>query len=414
MSPTATLETPEITLQPGGVATVPLTVRNDGDIVDEYRFRPVGPLATWIAVDPPRASVYPGDSTTVTVSFQVPRSSRVPAGLAPFAVQALTTEDPSRSVVAEGEVEVLPFSEITAELVPRASEGRSGGRHRISVENHGNAPADVRLRAQDQEERLELTLGQPGVHLVPGTVQVVELRVRPRERLWRGNETSHPFTVSALPEDGPAISLPGTHRQEPVLPGWSPRLLKYLVVLAIIAALVLAAVLAFKAAQQGVGNLVSQVRPCIQGAVRGDLAACQDLVGGGGGGGGGSGEPERSTENLEVVAPAGEANVEFLEIDEDIAPFQVDTVQVTITPGDTGRYTLNLNEEPRLDPVEAGPLLLNRLIQQEAGGEQVFSASFTAEEGQFIRLGLECLTAVDDDECEVAVELQGVALPAEE
>ncbi|MEF3119745.1 hypothetical protein [Kocuria flava] len=414
MSPTATLETPEITLQPGGAATVSLTVRNDGDIVDEYRFRPVGPLAAWIDVDPPRASVYPGDSTTVTVSFQVPRSSRVPAGVAPFAVQALTTEDPSRSVVAEGEAEILPFGEITAELVPRTSEGRSGGRHRVSVENHGNAPADVRLRAQDQEERLELTLGQAGVHLVPGTVQVVELKVRPRERLWRGSETSHPFTVSALPEDGPAVTLPGTYRQEPVLPGWSPRLLKYLVVLAIITALVLAAVLAFNAVQRGVGNLVSRVTPCIQGAVSGDPTACQDLFGGGGGGGGGSNDPEERIETLEVVAPEGGIDIVFLEIDEDLAPFAVDTIEVIVTPGDTGRYTLNLNEEERPEPASAGPLLLNRMIQDEIDGSRSFSASFTAVEGQFLRLGLECSTAVDDGECEVAVELQGVVLPPEE
>lgn len=409
MSPTATLETPEITLQPGGAATVSLTVRNDGDIVDEYRFRPVGPLAAWIDVDPPRASVYPGDSTTVTVSFQVPRSSRVPAGVAPFAVQALTTEDPSRSVVAEGEAEILPFGEITAELVPRTSEGRSGGRHRVSVENHGNAPADVRLRAQDQEERLELTLGQAGVHLVPGTVQVVELKVRPRERLWRGSETSHPFTVSALPEDGPAVTLPGTYRQEPVLPGWSPRLLKYLVVLAIITALVLAAVLAFRAIREGAGNLVSRVSACIEASVQGNPEVCLNLLPDSG-----PGDPEERTESFEVVAPAGAGRVEFLEIDEDLAPFAVDTVRVTVTPGDTGLYSLRVNDEPRPELAAAGPEIFLREIQQEVSGEQTFSASFTASEGQFVRLGLDCFTAVDDGECEVAVELQGVVLPPEE
>ena len=41
MSPSATLETAGTTLEAGGAASVSLTVRNDRDVVDEYRFRVV-------------------------------------------------------------------------------------------------------------------------------------------------------------------------------------------------------------------------------------------------------------------------------------------------------------------------------------------------------------------------------------
>ncbi|MFI8860740.1 hydrogenase expression protein, partial [Streptomyces prasinus] len=41
------LEPVSTTVDPGGGATVRLRVRNTGDVVDEYRFEPVGDLAPW-------------------------------------------------------------------------------------------------------------------------------------------------------------------------------------------------------------------------------------------------------------------------------------------------------------------------------------------------------------------------------
>ena len=48
--------------------------------------------------------------------------------------------------------------------------------------------------------------------------------------------------------------LTGTHRQDPVLPGWSPKLLKYLVVLLLIGALVGALIWAVVASALFVGT----------------------------------------------------------------------------------------------------------------------------------------------------------------
>ncbi|MET7652917.1 hydrolase, partial [Streptomyces sp. NPDC005859] len=51
MSLWTSLEPASVTVDPGSRATVRLRVRNTGDVVDEYRFEPVGPIAPWTTVE---------------------------------------------------------------------------------------------------------------------------------------------------------------------------------------------------------------------------------------------------------------------------------------------------------------------------------------------------------------------------
>lgn len=403
MSPSATLETSGTTLEAGGAASVPLTVRNDGQVVDEYRFQVVGPLARWATVEPAKVSVYPGDPATVTVLFRPPRSWEVLAGRAPYGVQVLPAQHPEDSVVAEGLVEVLPFYQSTAELVPRSSEGRGGGKHRVAVDNRGNVPIAVKLVAKDPEERLHLVLGSPALRIAPGTIQSADLQVRPRRRIWRGTQTAHPFTVSVEPDGGPGTVLAGTHRQDPLLPGWSPRLLKYLAVLAVLAAFV-------------VIGVVPAVQGLIAGAVNGIERIVDDLTGAGGdqdqGGGdqdgGGAGE-EREETSLEVTASAapGKVGQGVTEVEDDATVFT--SVVLRTSSGDSGVFSLTVGDTP---------IAANVPMEQVQDGEQEFSLGqeVAARAGQQIQLDLQCLSADDEllqlaDACEVTAELEGVVVP---
>lgn len=409
MSPTATLETFGTTLEAGGAASVPLTVRNDRQVVDEYRFQVVGPLARWATVEPAEVSVYPGDPATVTVLFRPPRSGEVLAGRTPYGVQVLPTQHPEDSVVAEGLVEVLPFYETTAELVPRTSEGRGGGKHRVAVDNRGNVPITMKLVAKDPEERLHLVLGSPSLRIAPGTAQSTDLQVRPRRRIWRGTQTTHPFTVSVEPDGGPGTVLAGTHRQDPLLRGSSPRLLKYLVVLAVLAALVLAVI----------GFVIRPVlgfgRQCIEGVLDGDPAVCLGAApqqGQGGaeeeqdGEGAGGGFDEASLEVTVSVAP-GEVGQGVEEVDEDGTVFT--SVVLRTSSGDDGTFVLS---------VGGGAITQTLSMSQIEGGEQEFSLGqgVAARAGQQVQLDLRCDTADDEllqlaDACEVTAELAGVVVP---
>ncbi len=406
MSPSATLETSGTTLEAGGAASVPLTVRNDGQVVDEYRFQVVGPLARWATVEPAKVSVYPGDPATVTVLFRPPRSWEVLAGRAPYGVQVLPAQHPEDSVVAEGLVEVLPFYQSTAELVPRSSEGRGGGKHRVAVDNRGNVPIAVKLVAKDPEERLHLVLGSPALRIAPGTIQSADLQVRPRRRIWRGTQTAHPFTVSVEPDGGPGTVLAGTHRQDPLLPGWSPRLLKYLAVLAVLAVLAAFVVIGVVPAVQGL----------IAGAVNGIERIVDDLTGAGGdqdqGGGdqdgGGAGE-EREETSLEVTASAapGKVGQGVTEVEDDATVFT--SVVLRTSSGDSGVFSLTVGDTP---------IAANVPMEQVQDGEQEFSLGqeVAARAGQQIQLDLQCLSADDEllqlaDACEVTAELEGVVVP---
>ncbi|MCW2874983.1 MAG: hypothetical protein JWL99_6303, partial [Streptomyces oryziradicis] len=53
MSLWTSLEPASTTVDPGSTTTVRLRLRNTGDVVDEYRFTPVGDIAPYITVEPP-------------------------------------------------------------------------------------------------------------------------------------------------------------------------------------------------------------------------------------------------------------------------------------------------------------------------------------------------------------------------
>lgn len=420
MSPSATLETARTVLDPGGAASVPMTVHNDRRVVDEYRFRVVGPLARWTTVEPATVSVYPGHAVTVTVLFRAPRSWEVPAGHVPYGVQVLPAQHPEDSVVVEGVVEVQPFHEIVAELVPRTSEGRSGGQHRVAVDNRGNTTVDVTLTPDDPEERLHLGLRPPRLRIVPGTVQSADLTVQPVRRIWRGTRTAHPFTVSVDPDRGPGSLVAGTHRQNPLLPGWSPRLLKYLVVLLLIGGLIWAVLEGVQRVQRAVPRVVDYIETCVAAIVAGDgvpvcLGAAPPGREGAGAGQGGNeagaeaggqpgGEREAVTAELAVRAGEGEDDQDVFEAEESVTEFT--RLGLSTSEGAVGVFALSLDGSPLGSPIA---------LEQIDGQEQEIAVQIRMTAGQELQLDLECFSTQDrpvvPDACEVTAELEGVVVP---
>jgi hypothetical protein len=238
MSTTATLESPQVRLDAGGQAVVPLHIRNNGNLVEGYRFEIVGAPADWTVVEPPEVSLYPGTSTTATVNFRPPRTSTVHAGELPFGVRVVPTEHPRDTVVPEGVVEVLPFLETTAELVPRTSHGRGGAKHHLAVDNRGNVPVSVTFAPADEGGPLRISVNPEGMTVEPGNAAFTDVRVKPVKRHWRGAPLTHAFAVQVLPHAGPPVRLDGAHVQDPIFPKWLKKALALLIaLLALLAAL---------------------------------------------------------------------------------------------------------------------------------------------------------------------------------
>ncbi|WP_412542442.1 hypothetical protein R8Z50_08075 [Longispora sp. K20-0274] len=216
MTTLAVLTSTVLEIVPGSQATCELTLRNNGDVVEEYRFEVVGDAAPWATVEPAVLSLYPGAETPVTVTFHPPRSGSVRAGEVPFAVRVLPTERPDSAVAPEGVLHVLPFTDTGAELTPRTSQGRRA-RHELAVDNRGNVPVTVQVAGADPDGKL-LVSPRPSILTVPpGQAVFAKVVVRANNRLWRGQPVTHPFQVTVTPDDGARpIALDGAIVQNPV------------------------------------------------------------------------------------------------------------------------------------------------------------------------------------------------------
>jgi hypothetical protein len=235
MGATASLDVDTVAVEPGGQVSCELKLRNTGTVVDQFTFTVRGDAAPWATVDPPTLSLFPDAEGTARITFQPTRSTGVRAGPVPFAVRAASREDPGGDAVVEGVVEVLPFADTTAELVPHTSRGRQFARHNLAFDNRGNQPVVVRLAASDPDGLLAFQISPPVIEVPPGAAGFASVRVRARSPLWRGTPQTIPFQVTATPAGGQPIPVDGSMQQLPVIAGWIPRTIAVCLALGIMA-----------------------------------------------------------------------------------------------------------------------------------------------------------------------------------
>ncbi|NUU22986.1 MAG: hypothetical protein HOV68_15970 [Streptomycetaceae bacterium] len=197
-----------------------MQIRNSGTTVEEYRFEVVGPCAAWTTVEPERVSLYPETAETVTVRLRPPRESGIPAGESPYGIRVVPTNDPDQAVVPEGSVTVLPFTEVTAELLPRSSHAARKGKHRIAVDNRGNTPVTAKMIAQPGSRRLVPEFGKGEFPIPPGRAEFTEVSMRPAKLIWFGPPQTHSFQIAVATSVGAPPAAPGT--KEVAKPGGAP------------------------------------------------------------------------------------------------------------------------------------------------------------------------------------------------
>lgn len=220
-------------MDPGGSTKVRLRLRNTGDVVDEYRFEPVGEVAPWTSVEPRSLRLFPGTTGTVELTFAPPRSPDASAGPHPYAVRITPTEHPEATTVPEGNLTITPFTEVRAELVPPTVKGRFRGRSRLAIDNLGNTRLTASVGGGDTGDHLSYDIHPGNVQIEPGRAAFVKATLRPRQIIWFGSKEQRPYALSVQRSGVKAQPVEGTYVQRGFLPRWLATFLGVFMALAI-------------------------------------------------------------------------------------------------------------------------------------------------------------------------------------
>jgi hypothetical protein len=220
MAATATLASKAVTVTPGGEAVSEVRVRNSGTVVDQFTLEVLGDASAWAIVEPAVIPLFPGAEAVARIRFKPPKSSSVPARAIPFAVRVKSREDARASLVEEGVVEVGPFNDTFAELIPRTAKGRSRAHARLALDNRGNIRVSARLTAADPDRKLNFTITPPALSSEPGTASFASVRMSPKQRFLTGPPKTNPYKVIVHQDNLPPITVDGTMQQEGLIPPW--------------------------------------------------------------------------------------------------------------------------------------------------------------------------------------------------
>jgi hypothetical protein len=220
MDPVLALEDDLRNVEPGGEAQVSATVRNVGDLVEQYRLEVLGEAARWSRVMPRQISVLPGGSEEkqVVIVFRPPASPVTVAGDVPFGLRCVSLEAPDRCAVVEGDLVVGAVVGLAARLETVTPAARWTGRYRAVMENTGSVAVRLRLDASDSRRVLRFAVAPPEITVEPGRSTTAYLKVQPRQPMLRGKHLTHPFSVGYRAVDGDrAGELAGAFEQRPIL-----------------------------------------------------------------------------------------------------------------------------------------------------------------------------------------------------
>jgi len=220
MAATATLASNAVTVTPGGEASCEVRVRNSGTVVDQFTLEVLGDASAWAIVEPAVIPLFPGAEAVARVKFKPPKASSIQARAIPFAVRVRSREDARATLVEEGVVEVGPFNDTFAELIPRTAKGSSRARAQLALDNRGNVRINARLTAADPDRKLNFVITPAALTAEPGTASFASIRLRPRQRFLTGPPRLNPYKVHVHQDGLPTITVDGSMQQEGLIPKW--------------------------------------------------------------------------------------------------------------------------------------------------------------------------------------------------
>ena len=222
MSVNALFQPDRVDAVPGEPVELSLHLHNQSDSERMVTLRAAGELASRIGLQTETIFLDPNEQFDVPVLFDADPSA---AEGSHNCVVEVADGDITSS--ANATVEVKPASGSgsgtgagwSARLEPARSRSSNSGRHKVAIENTGNAPMVAEITVTSGAE-LITEIAAPTVDIEPGKTAKVEFRVTPPMKFWNGPAIEHPFGLALTGDNGEAVQLDGIYQQSPRIPEW--------------------------------------------------------------------------------------------------------------------------------------------------------------------------------------------------
>jgi hypothetical protein len=229
-----------VTLVPGDEAVLVAKIRNQGVIVDRFDLRVEGLPEQWRTITYPTVFLNPWGTAEkceaeIKLRLHPPRAPEAHAQSWSFSVIARSEKQGKDVAKVSATLTVLPFVATAMVVRPERVRARRGAVFNVGVENRGNSPVQVALRAKDVEERCPVAIGPATRRIAIGQVGSAVVRAGVERPRVIGRPTQHKLEISHVVAGDEAY--PGERvvvfQQLPWIPLWVP-----IVIVALAAAIV--------------------------------------------------------------------------------------------------------------------------------------------------------------------------------
>jgi hypothetical protein len=162
------------TAEPGGRAILTATVRNQSGIVEGFAVQVRGLPQEWCAVTPDVVHLVPlgagsGEyEAQLEIAIAPPRSPEARAGAWPIEVVVVTHPEGKPVASAPARIIVGAYRQFESRIRPERARGAGSARFSVPVRNLGNAPLQLRFRAEDADGEVSFSFDPPQLEVAAG------------------------------------------------------------------------------------------------------------------------------------------------------------------------------------------------------------------------------------------------------
>jgi hypothetical protein len=198
-----------------------LGITNGGPIVAAFDVAVEGVPAEWVTILPPRVNLFEGGRAGVTISITPPRKPTSSAGAHPLRFTVTSPNHAGRKTIKLATLNIEPYQDFSiSDVAPMRKVipfRKRYGAVEMEVRNRGNAPAHLRLMAQDDGNECQfqflapnglMQLAQVEYTLPAGETQLAPIHIAPlRRSIVRFTPSQHPYRVSVTQTENETLSL---------------------------------------------------------------------------------------------------------------------------------------------------------------------------------------------------------------